>query len=154
MGHTSFQFDRRTLLKSGIASAGALALGPAFLRQAFAHGPVTVGKSPYGPLQPFDANGIALPKGFRSREIARGNSIVKGGGVPYTYHFATDGQATFPTLGGDGAPEVAPECPQGEAGRGRPVANATRARGARAKAAPRRGSGAGVRPVARTQSAP
>ena len=105
MGHTSFQFDRRTLLKSGVASAGALALGPSFFMRAFAHGPVQVGKSPYGPLQPFDSNGIALPRGFRSREIARGGTVVPGGGVPYTYHFATDGQATFPTLGGDGRPD-------------------------------------------------
>ena len=105
MGHTSFQFDRRTLLKSGIASAGALALGPSFFMRAFAHGPVNVGKSPYGPLQPFDANGIALPKGFTSREIARGGELVQGSANPYTYHFATDGQATFPTLGANGAPD-------------------------------------------------
>ena len=105
MGHTTFQFDRRTLLKSGVASAGLLALSPSFFMRAFAHGPVQVGKSPYGPLQPFDSNGIALPKGFRSREIARGGAVVQGGGVPYPYHFATDGQATFPTLGGDGKPD-------------------------------------------------
>ena len=105
MGHTSFQFDRRTLLKSGVASAGALALGPSFFMRAFAHGPVKVGRSPYGPLQPFDSNGIALPKGFRSREIARGGVPVAGSSSPYPYHFATDGQATYPTLGADGAPD-------------------------------------------------
>ena len=106
MGHASFQFDRRTLLKTGVASAGMLALGPSFFMRAFAHGPVTVGQSPYGPLQPADSNGLALPKGFRSREIARGGSVVPaGGGAPYTYPFATDGEAAFPTLGGDGKPD-------------------------------------------------
>src|SRR5688500_11720549 len=73
--------------------------------RAFAHGPVKVGKSPYGPLQPFDSNGIALPKGFHAREIARGGNPVAGSAEPYPYHFATDGQATFPTLGGNGAPD-------------------------------------------------
>ena len=83
MGHTSFQFDRRTLLKGGALAAGALALGPAFLQRAFAAGPVTVGDGPYGPLQPFDGNGIALPAGFSSREIARGGSLVPGSTPPY-----------------------------------------------------------------------
>jgi hypothetical protein len=105
MGHTSFQLDRRAFLKAGIGAAGALALGPAFLRRAFAAGPVTVAESPYGPLQPFDSNGIALPPGFTSREIARGKSLVPGSSVPYTWHQATDGQATFPTLGAGGAPD-------------------------------------------------
>ncbi|MGH2712746.1 MAG: twin-arginine translocation signal domain-containing protein, partial [Thermoleophilaceae bacterium] len=48
MGHVSFQLNRRELLKMGLAGAGALALGPAFLRRAFAAGPVTVGPGPYG----------------------------------------------------------------------------------------------------------
>ena len=108
VGHTSFQLDRRAFLKAGLAGAGALALGPAFLRRAFAAGPVTVAAAgPYGALEPFDANGIALPPGFTSREIARGGQVVgtAGPSAPYTWHFATDGQATFPTLGGDGAPD-------------------------------------------------
>jgi uncharacterized protein len=105
MGHTSFQFDRRTLLKGGALAAGALALGPAFLRRAFAAGPVTVGEGPYGPLQPFNGNGIALPAGFSSREIARGGSLVPGALPPYAWHGATDGQATFATRSPGGGPD-------------------------------------------------
>ena len=100
MGHTSFQLNRRAFLRAGLSTAGALALGPAFFERAFAAGPVTVGDGPYGPLQPFDANGIALPSGFSSREIARGGSPVQGSTPPYVWHGATDGQATFPTLSG------------------------------------------------------
>ena len=102
MGHTSFHLDRRAFLKAGLTSAAALAFGPAFLKQALAAGPVTVGPGPYGPLQPFDQNGIALPQGFTSREIARGGMVVptEAPSVPYVWHFATDGQATFPTADG------------------------------------------------------
>jgi hypothetical protein len=104
MGHTSFQLNRRAFLRAGLSTAGALALGPAFLERAFAAGPVTVGDGPYGPLGDFDANGIALPDGFSSREIARGGSLVQGSTPPYPWHGATDGQATFPTLT-DGRPD-------------------------------------------------
>jgi uncharacterized protein len=100
MGHTSFQLNRRAFLRAGLSTAGALALGPAFFERAFAAGPVTVGDGPYGPLGGFDANGIALPAGFSSREIARGGSLVDGSTPPYAWHGATDGQATFPTLSG------------------------------------------------------
>jgi len=101
MGHTSFQLNRRAFLRAGLSSAGALAIGPAFLARAFAAGPVSVGPGPYGPISDtFDANGIALPAGFTSREIARGGSNVAGSTPPYVWHGATDGQATFPTLTG------------------------------------------------------
>lgn len=103
MGHTTFQLNRRAFLKAGLGAAGALALGPAFFERAFALGPVTVGAGPYGPLQPFDANGIALPAGFSSREIARGGRVVSG--TLYPWHFATDGQATFPTRDRRGKPD-------------------------------------------------
>jgi len=105
MGHTTFQLNRRAFVRAGLLAGGALALGPSFYSRAFAHGPVTVGDGPYGPLQPFDANGIALPPGFTSREIARGGQLVEGSVPPYVWHFATDGQATFPTIGPDGAPD-------------------------------------------------
>ena len=107
MGHTAFQLDRRLFLKAGLTSAASLAFGPAFLKRAFATGPVTVAPAgPYGPLLPFDANGIALPPGFTSREIARGGEIVSAtGGDPYAWHFRTDGQATFPTLGAGSRPD-------------------------------------------------
>jgi uncharacterized protein len=99
MGHTSFQLNRRAFMRAGLSTAGALALGPAFFERAFAAGPVTVGDGPYGPLQPFNSNGIALPAGFSSRQIARGQVVVPAaGGTPYTWHGGTDGQATFPTM--------------------------------------------------------
>ena len=99
MGHTSFQLNRRAFLRAGLSSAGAMAISPAFFARAFAAGPVTVGPGPYGPLSDtFDANGIKLPAGFTSREIARGGSPVAGSTPPYVWHGATDGQATFPTF--------------------------------------------------------
>ncbi len=64
-----------------------------------------MGPGPYGPLEPFDANGIALPAGFTSREIARGQSPVAGSVPPYVWHGATDGQATFASLGPGGSPD-------------------------------------------------
>ncbi|HST38219.1 MAG TPA: alkaline phosphatase PhoX [Conexibacter sp.] len=83
---------RRDFLAGGAAAAGILALGPSFWRAALA-APATVGDGPYGPLQPPDANGLMLPPGFRSRELARGGLPVPGTG--YTWHTASDGQATF-----------------------------------------------------------
>jgi hypothetical protein len=97
LGHTSFQLNRRAFLRAGLSTTAAIALGPAFLERAFA-APLTAGAGPYGPLKPFDSNGIALPEGFSSREIARGASAVPGSVRPYVWHNATDGQATFPTL--------------------------------------------------------
>jgi uncharacterized protein len=89
---------RRTLLRSGAVAAGALTFGPAFYRNAFAAEPATPGPGPYGALGPADANGIQLPAGFTSREIARGGEIVPG--TTYPWHIFTDGQATFPRPGG------------------------------------------------------
>src|SRR5215213_3010992 len=105
MGHTSFHLNRRRFLQSSAFAAGALMLSPAGLKRAFAQGPIKVGDGPYGPLRPFDENGIALPEGFSSREIARGTNPVPGSTPSYVWHNATDGQATFPTLGADGSPD-------------------------------------------------
>lgn len=90
--------DRRTLLTTGLAAAGTLALGPGFWREALAASPARPGAGPYGPLGPQDANGIRLPEGFRSRVIARAGLPVPGTG--YVWHLFPDGQATYPT--GDG----------------------------------------------------
>lgn len=83
---------RRDLLAGGAAAAGILALGPSFWRGALA-APAAVGTSPYGPLQPPDANGLMLPPGFRSRELARGGQAVSG--TDYVWHVASDGMATY-----------------------------------------------------------
>jgi secreted PhoX family phosphatase len=89
---------RRALLRSGALTAGALAFGPGFYRAAFAAAPATPGAGPYGALGAYDANGLALPSGFRSRLIARGGQVVPG--TAYPWHVFTDGQAAFPTADG------------------------------------------------------
>ena len=83
---------RRNLLGTGALAAGALAFGPAFWRDALA-APATAGPGPYGPLGPPDANGIALPRGFTAREIARAGQPVAG--TAYPWHIFPDGQATY-----------------------------------------------------------
>jgi hypothetical protein len=87
--------SRRQLIVSGALAAGALAGSPRLLREALA-APARAGASPYGPLGPPDANGLMLPPGFSSREIARGLSQVAG----YPWPVFPDGQATF--LAADG----------------------------------------------------
>jgi hypothetical protein len=77
-----------------VVAAGALSFGPAFWREALA-APARPGDGPYGPLRPPDANGIMLPQGFVSREIARGNAPVTG--TNYLWHLWSDGAATFAT---------------------------------------------------------
>jgi uncharacterized protein len=89
------RISRRQLIVSGALAAGALAGSPRLLREALA-APARAGVSPYGPLGPADANGLMLPPGFSSREVARGLSQVKG----YPWPVFPDGQATFPTADG------------------------------------------------------
>ncbi|MGH9048825.1 MAG: alkaline phosphatase PhoX [Acidimicrobiia bacterium] len=52
----------------------------------------------YGALLPPDANGIMLPEGFTSVEVARATQTVGSGG--YVWHRFPDGGATFPVKGG------------------------------------------------------
>ncbi len=87
--------SRRQLIASGALAAGALAGSPRLLREALA-APARAGESPYGALGPPDANGLMLPPGFSSREIARGLSPVAG----YPWPVFPDGQATFQAAGG------------------------------------------------------
>ena len=77
--------------------AAALALGPAFWRDALA-APATPGPGPYGPLRPPDANGLMLPEGFSSRVVARGGVPVEN--TTYAWHIFSDGAATYPTPDG------------------------------------------------------
>src|ERR687891_1367306 len=91
------QISRRELIVSGALAAGALAGSPRLLREALA-APARAGASPYGPLGPPDANGLMLPPGFTSREIARGLRTVPG--TAYQWPIFSDGQATFATADG------------------------------------------------------
>lgn len=98
----SVPLSRRRLVQTGLLAGAAASFGPAFWRDAFAASSVTVTEGPYGPLQAADANGIKLPKGFTSREIARGGQVMPGlgPGAGYVFPAAPDGQACFAT--GDG----------------------------------------------------
>ena len=87
--------SRRDLLRSGLAGAGALALGPTFWQEALSASAAVPGPGPYGPLAGADVRGLRLPAGFRSRLIAQGNVPVPG--TAYTWHVFSDGQATFAT---------------------------------------------------------
>jgi secreted PhoX family phosphatase len=90
--------DRRTFLKSGLlATAAATTMGRAFWRTAWA-APAQPGPGPYGPLLGPDANGIKLPAGFTSRQVARAGEPVGGSG--YLWHTFPDGGATFATPDG------------------------------------------------------
>jgi secreted PhoX family phosphatase len=87
---------RREFIRTGLASAGALALGPEFW-EALAR-PARKGRSPYGPLGAPDANGVRLPEGFSSRIIAQGGEPV--GDTGYAWHLFSDGASTFRTADG------------------------------------------------------
>ncbi|GGO81581.1 alkaline phosphatase PhoX [Nonomuraea cavernae] len=76
--------ERRTFLFAMSAAAFSGSLW-----QAAA--PAWAGVSPYGPLGPPDANGMALPAGFTSRVVARTGQSV--GGI--LWHPAPDGGACF-----------------------------------------------------------
>jgi secreted PhoX family phosphatase len=89
--------DRRAFLRSLGALAMCGVVPRVFLREALAD-PAVGGPGPYGPLLAPDANGIMLPAGFVSRELARGGATVPGTG--YTWHVAADGGATFKVKGG------------------------------------------------------
>jgi hypothetical protein len=89
--------SRRQLIVSGALAAGALAGSPRLLREALA-APARAATGPYGPLGPPDANGLMLPPGFSSREIARGLTPVPG--TAYEWPVFSDGQATFGTADG------------------------------------------------------
>src|SRR5215208_2189510 len=89
---------RREFVAAGAAAAGALAFGPSFWRRAFEASAATAGPGPYGPLLPADPNGIMLPAGFSSREVARANVPVQG--TAYPWHIFSDGQATYTTADG------------------------------------------------------
>ncbi|MFP3990612.1 alkaline phosphatase PhoX [Streptomyces sp. E11-3] len=81
--------QRRTFLRTVTAGAGAVAFAGALWQHAAYAAPAA--QSPYGPLLPADAHGIALPAGFTSRVVAR--SLRAVGGI--IWHSAPDGGACF-----------------------------------------------------------
>ncbi|MGP4016244.1 alkaline phosphatase PhoX [Saccharopolyspora sp. 5N708] len=84
--------ERRTFLRAAVASSTAIAFGFSVTREAIAY-PAQTGPSPYGPLQPADANGIELPSNFTSRVIARSGQAVSG--TDHIWHGAPDGGVCF-----------------------------------------------------------
>lgn len=88
---------RRNFLRAAVVGAGVTAFGNRIAADALAD-PRRMVDGPYGPLQPPDANGIALPSGFTSRLVGHSGDEVEGTG--YTWHGAPDGGAVF--ADGDG----------------------------------------------------
>ena len=86
-------YSRRTFIQAGIAAAGAVTLGPGAWRAALS-APARPGPGPYGPPagSPNEL-GLALPDGFRSRLLAKGNAPVVG--TSYDWHIFPDGAATY-----------------------------------------------------------
>lgn len=92
------RLDRRELLRLSMMGGGALALGPAFWKEAYA-APAQPGPSPYGAMSGSpDVNGVRLPAGFTSRIVARSGRLV--GNTNYTWPGAPDGGACFPVSTG------------------------------------------------------
>ncbi|SEN59014.1 alkaline phosphatase PhoX [Nonomuraea pusilla] len=94
---------RRTFLTAVSAGLGAVAFSGAVWHEAAASasrslpsGGLRAGAGPYGPLGAADANGVALPAGFRSRVVARSGRLTGG----LLWHPAPDGGACF--ADGDG----------------------------------------------------
>ena len=85
---------RRAFLRA----LAALAAGGMLPRWPWLGGMAVAADGPYGPLGPADANGIMLPAGFTSREVARGGSVV--GTTGYVWPSFPDGGATFRVPGG------------------------------------------------------
>ncbi len=87
--------DRRRFLASlGVTAAGAaLATSSGWWQRALAE-PAVPGPGPYGPLATTpDANGLLLPKGFKSRVVAYSGEPVAG--TDYVWPALPDGGATF-----------------------------------------------------------
>jgi hypothetical protein len=87
---------RRSFISTVTAGVGAVAFSGSLWQDAAASESVQFGDSPYGPLNPADDNGVALPSGFSSRVVARSRRSI--GDIHW--HPAPDGGACFPD--GDG----------------------------------------------------
>lgn len=91
---------RRDALRAGFGAAGGVALAGGLLGRGLdaMAAPAVPGAGPYGPLRAPDANGMRLPDGFTSKEIARTGKPLGKSGKPF--HILPDGMGTFKT--GDG----------------------------------------------------
>lgn len=106
---------RREFLQTSAVTAGALAMGPAWWRNALAQAPTRPGPGPYGPLGPLDPlTGIRVPAGFKVRQIAAGNQTVPG--TSYQFPIFPDGAATFALPDGGFSLAVNSEVPNGMGG--------------------------------------
>ncbi len=85
--------DRRQFLARAGAGGVLAGFAPGFWQQALS-APVQPGDSPYGPLQPPDANGLMLPAGFTSRVVA--SSLLPVPGTAHVWHPFPDGGACIP----------------------------------------------------------
>ena len=89
-------FKRRQFLQMGMTGMAAfLAGGIARSGQARSQAPFQ-SLANIGPLQAADANGVMLPRGFRSRVLARSGEVPVSGSR-YAWHNRPDGGACFPT---------------------------------------------------------
>lgn len=88
--------SRRALLKRGLC--GLPVVGLAAIRPGVLSAAASVSHALPGSLLPADANGVCLPKGFRSRIIARSGQLVVDTG--YRWHPAPDGGSCFATAEG------------------------------------------------------
>jgi secreted PhoX family phosphatase len=86
--------ERRAFLQLSAGVVGAAALGRAGLGSGRAWISSAGAPPPYGPLLPADGNGIMLPEGFTSLEVARAVSPVGASG--YLWPPFPDGGAVFP----------------------------------------------------------
>jgi uncharacterized protein len=101
--------DRRRFLQTSAVATGIFAFGPAFWQDALA-APAKPGPGPYGPPgAPDPVTGIAVPKGFTVREVARGGAPV--GTTGYTWHPFSDGSGCFPLPDGGWVLAVNSEVP-------------------------------------------
>jgi len=109
-----FRMRRREFIGLGVGGAAAVSLGAAFWDQLFGSAEsrtLKVGVG-YGPRRAPDENGIRLPKGFRSRLVAKGDAIVPG--TDHRWQIASDGAAVFPRR--DGGYLMASNCEDWQGG--------------------------------------
>jgi len=95
--HSKLTLNRRRFLEFGSKGFTGFFLGSSLRGQAqLSHPPLYENISTLLPLQDPDHNGIRLPAGFQSREIARSDHIVLPGS-DFRWHHASDGGACYAT---------------------------------------------------------